>query len=436
MTSPILTTNWRAGDTIAFSGTAAQRDATPLAASTMRWSVVLNHCTSPDVCHAHPLQQFSGVASGSFTAPSHEYPASQTITLTVNNTTGTATVATTILPRMTSLNIETSPAGLPIVAGSANPRATPFTTTAIENATSGVTAPAAQTYVGLRYVFDHWSDNGAASHTFAAMSGLAPLVATYRPTEDMVTVPPARVFDTRPGYAINTDATKPTAASTHTIRIAGRGGVPTTGATAVAINLTGTEADEPGYLTTWATGPRPNASNLNLTTGATAANLAIVPLAPDGTITLYTHGQTHIIIDVIGWIPANARITTLAPARVFDTRPGYAINTDATKPTAASTHTIRIAGRGGVPTTGATAVAINLTGTEADEPGYLTTWATGPRPNASNLNLTTGATAANLAIVPLAPDGTITLYTHGQTHIIIDVIGWIPAHAPEEGLGQ
>lgn len=35
--------------------------------------------------------------------------------------------------------------------------------------------------------------------------------------------------------------------------------------------------------------------------------------------------------------------------------------------------------------------------------------------------------AAAVAIVPLAPDGTIQLYTNGRTHILIDVIAWIPA---------
>ena len=96
------------------------------------------------------------------------------------------------------------------------------------------------------------------------------------------------------------------------------------------------------------------------------------------------------------------------------------------KPAANTTRTIIVAGRGGVPTTGAAAVAVTITGTQPDDLGYLTAWPTGPRPNTSNLNLTPGQTAANVAIVPLAPDGTIQLYTSGQTHILIDVIAWIP----------
>lgn len=96
------------------------------------------------------------------------------------------------------------------------------------------------------------------------------------------------------------------------------------------------------------------------------------------------------------------------------------------QPTAGSTRTIQIAGRGGVPTTGAAAVAITLTGTDPDDLAYLTTWPTGTRPNASNLNLTPGQTNANTAIVPLAPDGTIQLYTSGRTHLLVDITAWIP----------
>jgi len=45
-----------------------------------------------------------------------------------------------------------------------------------------------------------------------------------------------------------------------------------------------------------------------------------------------------------------------------------------------------------------------------------------PRPNASNLNLSTpGQTIPNLVTVPLGADGAVKMYTYGGAHLIADV---------------
>ena len=49
-------------------------------------SLVLQHC--PSNCHTHPLQTFAGVASGSFTAPDHEYPSYLELRLTATDSGG------------------------------------------------------------------------------------------------------------------------------------------------------------------------------------------------------------------------------------------------------------------------------------------------------------------------------------------------------------
>ena len=70
---------WRVGDVIAFSGSGTDPQDGNLPASALSWSLILNHC--PSNCHSHPLQDFVGVASGSFTAPDHEYPSSLELVL-------------------------------------------------------------------------------------------------------------------------------------------------------------------------------------------------------------------------------------------------------------------------------------------------------------------------------------------------------------------
>ena len=67
------TTDWSVGQTISFSGHATDPEEGASRLLALSWQVILMHC--PQDCHEHPLQTFSGVASGSFAAPDHEFPA-------------------------------------------------------------------------------------------------------------------------------------------------------------------------------------------------------------------------------------------------------------------------------------------------------------------------------------------------------------------------
>jgi len=46
-----------------------------LPATRLSWSLILHHCATPTDCHTHAVQDFNGVASGSFSAPDHKPPA-------------------------------------------------------------------------------------------------------------------------------------------------------------------------------------------------------------------------------------------------------------------------------------------------------------------------------------------------------------------------
>jgi len=72
--TPAESLNWAVGDTISFSGVGNDPEQGPLPPEDLSWQVVLHHCSTPDDCHAHPIQGFDGVASGSFQAPDHDYP--------------------------------------------------------------------------------------------------------------------------------------------------------------------------------------------------------------------------------------------------------------------------------------------------------------------------------------------------------------------------
>ena len=84
--------SWRVGDTISFSGTGFDPDDGVLAPDTpgqeWLWEVILHHC--PIECHTHPELTLTGVSSGSFVSPDHEYPSYLEIRLTVYDSTLTA----------------------------------------------------------------------------------------------------------------------------------------------------------------------------------------------------------------------------------------------------------------------------------------------------------------------------------------------------------
>jgi hypothetical protein len=234
---------------------------------------------------------------------------------------------------------------------------------------------------------------------------------------------PARVLDTREnlGYA----GAKPQAEQVLEVPIAGHGGVPANGATAVALNITVTAATGAGFVTVWGSGDRPITSNLNVErTGQTIANLVLAPIGSDGKVRIYTSGGGHIIADVAAWFGPTSIYRPTGPTRLVDTR-----NTG-TRPVTGSTTEIPITSPGKL-------AIVNVTATDTTNPGFLTVWGSGSRPTTSNVNFTrAGMTIPNLAVVPIGDDGKIRVYNDGGSHIIVDLFGTIAGdnvypHPPE-----
>src|SRR5262249_12012441 len=85
--SPDADTTWDVGDQISFSGHATDAEDGEMPATALNWSIVIQHCLE-DGCHAHPLQTFAGVSSGSFTTIDHEYPMYVEVVLSVTDSDG------------------------------------------------------------------------------------------------------------------------------------------------------------------------------------------------------------------------------------------------------------------------------------------------------------------------------------------------------------
>ena len=175
--TPVAGTTWAVGDTIAFSGHATDTQQGTLPASSLSWSLVLQHC--PSTCHEHPLQNYAGTASGSFVAPDHEYPSHLELRLTATDGGGLSTTVTRQLdPKTVVLTFASSPSGLQLVVGSTG-EATSFNRTLIQGSTNTISAPTPQTLGGVTYAFSTWSDGGAQTHVITAGTTPTTYTATY-----------------------------------------------------------------------------------------------------------------------------------------------------------------------------------------------------------------------------------------------------------------
>jgi hypothetical protein len=166
ITAPTSAQTWRVGQTISFSGSATDAEDGTLAPSALVWSLILHHC--PSNCHTHALQTFTGVSSGSFTAPDHEYPSHLELRLTASDSEGLqGTTSVLLSPETVTLTFQTSPTGLQLVVNGTSQTST-FTRTVIRGSTNTISAPSPQTIGGAQYAFVSWSDGGAQSHNITA----------------------------------------------------------------------------------------------------------------------------------------------------------------------------------------------------------------------------------------------------------------------------
>jgi len=228
-----------------------------------------------------------------------------------------------------------------------------------------------------------------------------------------------------------------------TVQVTGQGGVPSSGVSAVVMNVTVAGPTEGSYLTVWPAGePRPTTSNLNWSPGTTIANRVIVPVGTDGQVNFYNAaGFADVVVDVGGWFTDNsnssatgADYVALFPTRICDTRAegaGVAANECNGNGTAAGTLgpgesiAIQVAGLAGVPS-GAIALVANVTVADTTGNSYLTLWPDGvSQPKASDLNWAAGQNVPNLVVVKLGADGDLDIFNaQGNADLIVDVEGY------------
>ncbi|MFE9631841.1 hypothetical protein [Streptomyces sp. NPDC006463] len=243
---------------------------------------------------------------------------------------------------------------------------------------------------------------------------------------DFTPYAPTRLLDTRSG--IGAPKGKVPAYGTTRVKVEGNGSIPDN-VTAVVLNVTVTNTTSGGHITAYAKdADRPTSSNVNFSAGQTVPNLVIVPVSQDGYVELYNAGweSVDLLADVTGYFTqtASSGYTPMAPTRFVDTREG--LGTAKGQVAGQATFSTQMSGLRGVPQ-GVKAVALNVTVTNPKEDGHLTVFPSGQAaPSTSSVNFTAGQTIANSVIVPVGPDGKISVRNGAWagTDVVVDVVGY------------
>ena len=217
---------------------------------------------------------------------------------------------------------------------------------------------------------------------------------------------------------------------------------------AVVVNVTVAGPSQAGHATIFPKGTSPGESSVvNYLPGRTVANSAILRPGAGGKVTVHLEtpgatGTAHFIVDVSGWFSTSdyatrgARVQTIDPARIYDSG---ATNLRGARKVSLDIRGAKDldSGRTIVPDSDNVVGAIvNLTGVNEFGGSTATHLSLVPdnfdpnvvaqQPTTSNLNLSPGQTRANVAFVPVGPDGRIHLFSlQGEVRAVVDVTGYL-----------
>ncbi|MBE1605671.1 SdrD B-like domain-containing protein [Actinopolymorpha pittospori] len=248
-----------------------------------------------------------------------------------------------------------------------------------------------------------------------------------------VAVSPRRIYDT------NLSGRAPlVGGEIRDIQATGLGGVPTSGVSAVAVNLTVYDPTVNTSLQTFPSGgSQPGVSTLQASAGQIASALAQVKLGAGGKISVRANsGQMRLIVDVEGYYLDSAQggrdlYVPLSPRRIY---------TSSTDLAAGETRAIQISGAKDVsgnvvvPSTGVTSVVVSVTAVQPAARGIMIGWPAGqPKPVAQMLSYNVADNnVTGTAILALGTGGKLNIYSSAASGLLIDVQGYFEsAHTPD-----
>jgi hypothetical protein len=180
--TPTAAARFAVGDTITLHATATDAEDGTLSPASLSWRVLRHHDT-----HTHPFLAPTPGNDITIQQPSPEDLSSGVdgyleIQLTATDSAGVATTVTRdVLPKKVELTFAADPTGRTVVVAGTTYVA-PTTLTSWQGYTIAVDAPAQTDGSGTSWVFQSWSDGGAAAHSFATPATATTYTATFVPS--------------------------------------------------------------------------------------------------------------------------------------------------------------------------------------------------------------------------------------------------------------
>ena len=270
------------------------------------------------------------------------------------------------------------------------------------------------------------SSGGTASAATAGVPvGPAPAVTTVAGT--FQSVDPTRLLDTR--GTIGGHHGVVAGKSNVTVPVPSASGVPSTGVSAVVVNVTVLSAASSGFLQGGATESSHTSSVQNFVAGTGVANEVVLPVTVSGGVEQFdlyngSAGGIQVVVDVAGYYVSGTpsvagAFGSVTPARVLDTR--------ASAPLAGRGNLgVQVTGAHDIPSTGVSAVVLNVTALSSKTAGYLAGGVSSTSHTSSILNFGAGQGIANEIVLPVSASGKIDLYNGGGSpvELVADVAGY------------
>lgn len=272
-------------------------------------------------------------------------------------------------------------------------------------------------------------------------SGLQYPFSGYSSTAGLMNLisPEARICDTRNNGNSTpcVDHNAIGSGATFTMQATGQGGIPSSGVQSVVIDVTAVPATSGGgYFIIYPAGARaPAVGFLNYGAADWVSERVIVPVGTNGQVTFSNNGPgtVNIVVDANGWTSDGSsqtqtgqNLNTQALDRACDTRLGSGYPCAGQNIANNGTQTFTLAGLAGIPSTGVSQVAINVTmitpGSTA--PGRVVVWPYGSSMPGTTDIVTSGNTISNFDMVVGLGSGKINIYSDYSAAVAIDVEGY------------
>ena len=131
-------------------------------------------------------------------------------------------------------------------------------------------------------------------------------------TSSFVPITPTRVLDTRSGDRVGSLDTAGVS-DPYRLKVIGTAGIPSSGVTAVSLNVTAVDTrtnNYGGFVSVYPcasmSSTKPYVSNINFVSGQTVANAVTVAVSADGYVCLYVYGTAHVVVDANGYYSSAA----------------------------------------------------------------------------------------------------------------------------------